>query len=384
MKLLVLGASHSEYHLSKTLRELGHTVVHLAQGEAAFCDKEVNRISEDYSDIQKVKQNVETGGFGRVVPGANDFASRTASHINGTLGQTDDSIAQWEAIHLKDGLRTMQLKLNLPSLMSQKINLLGGSDGSLNFPVFIKATNLTGGKGVRRASSGQELESISTQLLARYPRSEFIIQESFSGPLYSVTGLVIEGVFVPVLWFQEFTTEGNYWIKNAVSVNPETDSLAPFFLDLESQLSSICAYLGLAGGIMHCQFTFHKGRSVIFDLARRIPGDMLVRSIELALGPVWFKILVSGVLFDRLELPSPPRHNGGILRHCLTGRVGRIAGGYPQPDYPGDLIEHFALISEGSAILDLAQKVAIDFVALDPMTAKQSQSVAELAQRLEY
>ena len=135
---------------------------------------------------------------------------------------------------------------------------------------------------------------------------------------------------------------------------------------------------------MHCQFTLHKGRSVIFDLTRRIPGDMLVRSIELALGPVWFKILVSGVLFDRLEIPSPPRHHGGILRHCLTGRVGRRTGSYPKPEYPGDLIEHFSVIPEGSSIIDLSQKVAIDFVSLDPMTAHQSQSIAEMAQRLEY
>ena len=111
---------------------------------------------------------------------------------------------------------------------------------------------------------------------------------------------------------------------------------------------------------------------------------MLVRAIELALGPTWFNYLVSGVLFQEVELPTPPRHNGGILRHCLTGQVGSLVVHNPSVNYPGNLLEHFALMAKGSEILDVAQKVAIDFVELDTFTAREPQSIAALAQRLEY
>jgi hypothetical protein len=254
----------------------------------------------------------------------------------------------------------------------------------LEFPVMIKATNLTGGKGVSLVSSQQELERQVSDLFTQYPRSEFILQEPFGGPLYSVTGLVVGGAFVPLIWFREFTMGGNYWIKSAVSLDPNLESDPKIFFDIEQQLNVICDYLELTGGIIHCQFTFEKERSVIFDLTRRIPGDMLVRVIELALGTHWFKILVAGVLFEPLASLNIPRHKGGLLRHCLTGKVGRVVKGNSGLTYPGKLLEHFMLVDEGSAILESSQKIAIDFVQLDPNVASEHQNVAVLAQRLEY
>jgi hypothetical protein len=384
MKILVLGASHSEFHLSQTIRELGHEVVHLARGEMAFCDRLASRIPEDYSDSEKVQDIAEAGGFDRVVSGANDFASKTASQTNIFLGKNDDSSSQWEAINLKDGLNALQLKLGLPSLVALKIEKKHDFEWPLEFPVMIKATNLTGGKGVSLVSSQQELERQVSDLFAQYPSSEFMLQEPFGGPLYSVTGLVVEGAFVPLIWFREFAMDGAYWIKSAVSLDPSLESDPKIFFDIEQQLSEICRYLDLAGGIIHCQFTFEKGRSVIFDLTRRIPGDMLVRVIELALGAPWFKILVAGVLFEPISNVNPPGHKGGLLRHCLTGKVGRIVNFNSRLTYPGRLLEHFTLVDEGSAILEPSHKIAIDFVQLDLNVASAHQSVAALAQRLEY
>jgi biotin carboxylase len=384
MKLLLLGATHSEFHISQTLRELGHVVVHLARGDKAFCDQFASRISEDYADFEKVLQIAKAEGFDRVVSGANDFASRTSSQVNRLLRQLDDSPSQWEAINLKDGLRRLQIKLGIPSLVSQKFTSLSNLHWQLDFPAVIKATNLTGGKGVSIVSSHKDLEQSLSSLLEQYPRSNFIIQESFNGPLYSVTGLVVDGGFVPLVWFQEFTLEGAFWIKNAISLASDDSSTRTFFRDIEDQLSSICASLGLAGGVLHCQFTIHKGQSVIFDLARRIPGDMLVRVIELSLGSNWFKTFVSGLLFENLPSLTPPGHTGGVLRHCLTGRIGHIVSGDLEMDYPGHRLEHYMLLGEGSAILDLAQKVGIDFVQLNLDTNRATESTAALAQRMEY
>jgi hypothetical protein len=331
-----------------------------------------------------VKDIAEAGGFDRVVAGANDFASKTASRTNVFLGKDDDLPSQWEAINLKDGLRALQLTLRLPTLFSLKIDEMRNFEWPLGFPVMIKATNLTGGKGVGLVSSQQELDSRVSDLFARYPSSEFILQEPFGGPLYSVTGLVVGGAFLPLIWFREFAMGGSYWIKSAVSLHPNLESDPKIFFDIEQQLSEICRFLGLAGGIIHCQFTFEKGRSVIFDLTRRIPGDMLVRVIELALGTHWFKILVAGALFEPLGSLNPPGHEGGILRHCLTGKVGRKVKGDSEFTYPGKLLEHFKLVDEGSVILESSQKISIDFVQLDPNVASGHQSVALLAQRLEY
>jgi hypothetical protein len=355
----------------------------LAKGNNHYCDNLGERINLDYSDHDSVLQAVVSKKIDRVVAGANDFASLTATKVNTALGLLDDNLKQWNQINLKDHFAKMIHDIDLPrvqtySLVDCDLNLFDS-----RYPLILKAHNLTGGKGVKKIYSRGELDYYIDKFRKTYNVSSFVLQEFVQGPIFSVTGSVSNTVFTPSLFFEEYINPGEYWIKGAktLALGPETKELMS---SAQIQIQSICEYLGLLGGIVHAQFFIVNGEAVLFDVTRRIPGDMLIHAVKLARGPKAFTNLVDNYLFSHDTYDVNEEYSDTVLRNCQTGEPGTTVSSATPSGFSQELLDFYPGLNDNEVIKDKSTKVAIEFFKWENGDLFSASDLDFLSNRVEY
>ena len=318
-RLLVVGASHAEIPLIRAGQGLGHWVSTVgSDAEALGAKASDSHFKVDFSDADAVLRVFDEGKFHGVVSGCNDFAAFTAARVSEARGLANcDSNVATRLIHHKDAFRKVasELKLNSPEhFVVSNVKEAKKISQQIKFPVIVKPTDLTGGKGVNLVQDPSALGTAVEAALSRSRVKNVVVESFVAGSLRSALFIVIGGKTHLVVSADEFMYLNPFLVASAVSnigEAPETQ------LGLAEQIGLVVSALALTDGLMHVQYIWSGSDFTILEICRRPPGDLYLLLAEFASGYNISEKIVLLALGESITPPSPDLKVKPVFRLCL-------------------------------------------------------------------
>ena len=318
-RLLVVGASHAEIPLIRAGQGLGHWVSTVgSDAEALGAKASDSHFKVDFSDADAVLRVFDEGKFHGVVSGCNDFAAFTAARVSEARGLANcDSNVATRLIHHKDAFRKVasELKLNSPEhFVVSNVKEAKKISQQIKFPVIVKPTDLTGGKGVNLVQDPPALGTAVEAALSRSRIKNVVVESFVAGSLRSALFIVIGGKTHLVVSADEFMYLNPFLVASAVSnigEAPETQ------LGLAEQIGLVVSALALTDGLMHVQYIWSGSDFTILEICRRPPGDLYLLLAEFASGYNISEKIVLLALGESITPPSPDLKVKPVFRLCL-------------------------------------------------------------------
>jgi len=383
-KVLVLGCSHAEVPVVRALqsREVFVGVAGSDSNGLAFLVADTAHLA-DYSDHREIRGIVESNEYETVIAGCNDFAAFTRTHLGDLfVGQEFDTVEQTEVIHHKDRFRTLCVEYSIPSPRAQVVDgksPIHDQVSDLAWPLIVKPTDLTGGKGMGVCTTHSELDLAVHEALGTSRRDSVVVEEFVDGQLRSACYWLTDGRPRLLVHADEFMFRNPYLVSAALSPSlASSENLNA----LTKTIWSLCRIIGLSDGLLHVQYIANGDAFAILEVCRRPPGDLFIQ-LPTALGDKSISdLIVDHALGIRPQLPSGDIWTQPTLRLCLmTSRNGQIESWGLSQQFHGYVSEMTPLRSMRTEVSNyMVEKLGIAFAsspdrqelvgfALNPMLA---------------
>ena len=281
-KVLVLNGSFCEIPLIECAHKLGYYVI--TTGNAphlvghTYADE---YIPADYSNKEEILALVKKNGIRHVISCANDFGVITAAYVAEKMGwQGHDTFQNAKLLHLKDQFKEYLAKKGIPSPTSIVFSDAASAKKYLDtaeYPVIVKATDLTGGKGIMKATCAQE-GYLAVDNAYKMSRSEHIVIEPFLTGTQQTFVAFLQGKRVV-----SYTGCNSYSPINPYLIQSETlpaEQLADVAEELCRTVEFIAKDLDLADGIFAFQLIRNGKRFYIIEMMRRPFGNQFLQLVE--------------------------------------------------------------------------------------------------------
>lgn len=368
-KVLVLGCSHAEVPIVQALQDRGAYVGVLGAdpGGLALTRADAGHVA-DYSNHQAVRPIVEEHQYESVVAGCNDFAAFTRAHLGVALVKSSlDSISQTEVVHHKDKFRELCIAEGVPTPRAVTAPDSGQFE-QLRFPVIVKPTDLSGGKGMSVCLSPSEIDGAVTEARRRSRRTSIVIEEFLDGQLRSASYWLIEGVPHLVTHADEFMYLNPYLVSAAISPSSAANEM---LTSVQVAIENLCRAVGLREGLVHVQYIATGTSFSILEICRRPPGDLYIKLPTLFGDTSLSDLIASQALGLHIRLPAKPTEIRPTLRLCLMApRNGETAFWQISAPFRAITEDLFPLMPTQVVISDhLTQKLGIAFASSPDQSA---------------
>ncbi len=363
-KILILGGSHRDIPLIKASQELGYFVLTLGDRDYYLGhDYSDKAYKINFNDLDAVKEIIEKEQITYLVPGSGEDSYlntvKLAKELN--IGNFD-KIEVAYLLHNKWKFKKFCLENDISTPNGKFYNKNEGIEGVV-FPIVIKPTNLSGGRGVEVVNSKKDfLESLEE---AQKVSDEIFLEEFIDGRLiaYSIflKNQKIEYGFVG----EDITYLNKYLITSAFPCKVKEKTFEKMKYDIE-KLSKL---LELVDGMFHLQILIKDDIPYIIDITRRIPGDLYPYLIEYCDGVEYSKAVVKAYTSGSIsnEFKNKFKKQKLVIRHCVMPNKNGIYKKLIIDDKLKDkIIYRLDLVDEGFIVKDYLQtQVAIVFIHID-------------------
>ena len=293
-KVLVLNGSFCEVPLIEAAKRLGYYVITTGNmPELIGHSYSDEYIKADYSDKETILQLVKDMKIDHIISCANDFGVLTAAYVAEKMGwQGHDSYEVAKTLHLKDKFKEYTYKKGIPSPISVAFSEKGEAIAyakDANYPIIVKATDLTGGKGILKAQSFDEA-TLAIDNAFDSSRSKRIVIEPF------ITG--VQQTFVSFLCDKKvvsYTGCNSYSPINPYLIQSETlpaEELSDISEPLIAIIEDIAEELDLANGVFAFQLIRNGKDFHIIEMMRRPFGNEFLQLVEDNTDYPWHKAQV--------------------------------------------------------------------------------------------
>lgn len=319
-RMLFLGGSHAEIPMIEAAKELGYYVITSGNQKDgmghAYADE---YIACDYSDREAVLTLASMQHVDAVCAGCNDFAALSAAYVCEKLGLAGhDSYETSLRLHHKDQYRKLAEQLNIVSpraAKSESLEEMLDACQQMNFPVIVKPVDLTGGKGILRCETIDEIPR-AYESAATMTRENYVIVEEFvMGTNHGFSAYIQEGKVTFYFADNEQYYHNPYLVSGASTPGdiPET-AIRQLCTDCER----MAAELNLVDGILHIQLILREdGEPVIIEICRRAPGDLYIELVQRSTGLDYPRYIVAAEAGLKMSLPEYHVADGYYVRHCV-------------------------------------------------------------------
>ena len=162
-KILILNGSFCEKPIIEKAKEMGYYVVTTGNAPELIGHQSADEyIPCDYSDKEAILELVKDNEIEGIVSCANDFGVLTASYVAEQMGwKGHDTYEHALMMHHKDKFKQYCFEHDIPSPHSYIFTDVESAleySKACEYPVIVKANDLTGGKGIKRADTPAEAE----------------------------------------------------------------------------------------------------------------------------------------------------------------------------------------------------------------------------------
>lgn len=365
--VLITGGSHAEIPLIEALHRLGFCVLSTGMN----VDGPGHRLSDkyipaDYSDKESVLELVKEHKVSGIVSGCNDFAYFSTSYACQQIGLAGhDDIGIAEQIHHKNKFRSVLKECNLPFPCFQSCSTIEDIDKAkavLSLPVYVKPTDLTGGKGISVCYDWNQVYNQFNIARSVTRRTTILIEEMISGANHGVSVLLQKQKVCFSFFDNEEYYLNPYLVSGAYTPSDLTENVKG---EIIRQIEVLADNLKLCDGLFHCQcIVSHDGTPYMIDPCRRAPGDLYIKLVSYATGIDYAMAIVKselGLSFD--DEMHYQKMNRNIARECImTDRNGVVSDILIDEEYDRHIIDRLQWGKPGDIIDDyLKYKAGIVF-----------------------
>lgn len=363
-KILLLGGSHRDIPLIKASQELGYYVITLGDRDYylghQYSDKSYKI---NFNDLEKVKKIALEEQIDYLLPGCGEESYLNTVQLSHELNIGNfDTLETAKLIHNKWKFKDFCLKNSIST--PKGIFYKDQNDlKNLQFPIVVKPTNLSGGRGVEIVNDTNELQKSLTS--AQKFSNEIFLEEFIDGKLIAYSIFIKNQKIIYGFVGEDKTYLNPYLIASAYPTDIEDVVLNKLKEDIEK----LARLLYLVDGMFHLQILIKDQKPYIIDVTRRIPGDLYPYLIEYCDDVEYSKAVVNayttGIITN--EFDSKFKKQSFVIRHCvMPSSNGIYKEIHIDESLRNNIIYTFDLMGKGSIVTDfLHTQLAIIFIKLD-------------------
>lgn len=369
-KLLILNGSISEIPLIDKAKELGYYVI--TSGNAPSLEGHSHSdeyIPADYSDKEAILKIVEENNIDRIVSCANDFGVITASYVAEKLGIAGhDSYETAVLLHQKDLFKDFIQKLGIRTPVSTPFSDMESAAEFIktaDYPIIVKATDLTGGKGIMRADNEAEALKAIDNAFERSRVKHIVIEPFIEGNQQTIHTFIKDKKVVSSVSNDAFSPINPYLIQAELFPAKNIEDIQD---ELVSFIEKICRELNLVDGMLTLQYIVRDGKPYVIELMRRALGNQYLTVAGVMNGFPWDEALIraeTGMPLDCLESTAPKAKYAG--HHGIMASKNGVIKSYTiDPEIEKHIFKKIEMVASGGRINDyMNERIAYIYYAYD-------------------
>ncbi|MBR3149649.1 MAG: ATP-grasp domain-containing protein [Eubacterium sp.] len=326
-------------------------------------------IKADYSDKETILKIVKENNIDRVVSCANDFGVITASYVCEKLGiPGHDTYENALLLHQKDLFKGFIQSLDIPTPVSvsfDDINAAFSYVETAEYPIIVKATDLTGGKGILKAENREEAVFAIKNAFDRSRVKHIVIEPFIVGAQQALVTFIKDKKVLCSVSNDSFSPKNPYLIQSELF---PARGIEKYQSELYSYIERICEELDLVDGMLTVQYIVSDGKPYIIELMRRALGNQYLTVADVISGFPWEEALVraeTGMDLSQLEFSKPVSKYAG--HHGIMADKNGVINGYAIPkSIEEHVFKKIDMLKPGESIDDcLNERVAYIFYKYD-------------------
>lgn len=369
-KLLILNGSFSEIPLIEEAKRLGYRVTTTGNDPSLIGHPYADEyIAADYSDKERILDLVREHDIDRIVSCANDFGVITASYVAEEMGWPGhDTYENAVLLHQKDAFKAFiqELGIRCPASVPFADEQAAFKYAeSAEYPIIVKAVDLTGGKGIMRADDPGQAKAAIRNAFDRSRSKHIVIEPFIEGIQQSIDAFVIGGKVVASVSNDTYSPINPYLIQSETLPAKGIEGIQE---ELHGLIEQICAELDLVDGMFTLQYIVRDGKPYVIEMMRRALGNQFLTVAGAVSGFPWEEALIraeTGMDLSSLEWGEPLApfvgHHG-----VMAEREGVVEACEIDPVVESHLFKRIDILQPGDELTDhLNQRMAYLYYAYD-------------------
>ncbi len=369
-KLLILNGSHSEITIIQAAQQLGFYVVTTGNNPSLIGHSYADEyICADYSDEKEILEIVQKNNIDCIVACANDFGVLTASFVAEEMGwQGHDSYENASLLHNKDQFKTFIQDIGIRCPVSIAFSDYEKALWHLHdveYPIIVKAVDLTGGKGIMRADDYEAAVIAVDNAFSKSRSKKIVIEPFIEGIQQSIVTFLHNGKVIASVSNDVYSPINPYLIQSETLPAMGIEAIQN---ELHGFIQKIALQLGLVDGMFTMQYIVKDGKPFVIEAMRRCLGNQYLTVAHASTGFPWEEALVraeTGMELSNLQIGEPRAKYVG--HHGIMAKSNGTLRSY---SIDSDLAEHIfkkiEIINEGEKITDfLNERIAYIYYEYD-------------------
>ncbi|MDX4058506.1 ATP-grasp domain-containing protein [Aliarcobacter skirrowii] len=368
-KILILGGSHRDIPLIKASQDLGYFVITLGDKDYYLGHNYSNKAYKiNFNDLNMVKKIIDDENIDYILPGSGEESYLNTVKLAHELNIGNFDIPEVaNLIHNKWKFKEFCLKNDI-STPNGKFYTNIDDLTDLAFPIVVKPTNLSGGRGVEIVNSKEEL--INSLKEAKKVTNEIFLEEFIEGKLIAYSIFLKNQKIIYGFIGEDKTYLNKYLITSAFPCEVKEETLQKMKYDIEK----IAKLLNLVDGMFHLQIMIKDYIPYIIDVTRRIPGDLYPYLIEYCDGVEYSKAVVKAYTNGVIDNEFDKKFNKQkfIIRHCVMPNAnGLYKNIIIDSSIKDKILYRFDILNENTIIKNYFQtQLSIIFIELKSIDYK--------------
>ncbi len=361
-KILILGGSHRDIPLIKASQELGYFVITLGDRDYYLGHRYAdNYYKVNFNDLTAIKKIIKNQKIDYILPGCGEESYLNVVQIAQELGIGNfDTLETAKLVHNKWKFKEFCLENSISTPNGFYYTNNSRLD-NLEFPIVVKPTNLSGGRGVEVVYNLKDLKI--SLLKAKEFSDEIFLEEFIDGELIAYSIFLKNQKIIYGFTGKDDTYKNKYLITSAYPIQLEEEVLNK----LQSDIEKLAELLSLVDGMFHLQIIIKEKTPYIIDVTRRIPGDFYPNLIEYCDKIEYSKAVVKAYIGKELkdELIITKKQEF-VIRHCImSDKNGVFKEIHIDDTLRKNIIFRFDLIKKNTKVESfLTVQIAIIFIKL--------------------
>lgn len=295
-KVLVLNGSFCELPIIEECHRQGFYVITTGNMPELMGHQYADEfICVDYSDYDEILRIVKEKNISHILTNANDFGCITAAYVDEQMGWNNhDTFNNAKLLHHKDLFKKYIQEKGYPTPISKvftdKNEAIDYVYHDTAFPIIVKANDLTGGKGILKASSCEEAVAAINNAFQKSRSKHILIEPFITGEQQTFVSFLHQKKVIATSSCDSYSYTNPYLIQAETLPAKDIDDIQN---QLVSIIEEIATDLNLADGIFAFQYIRNGKKFQIIEMMRRPFGNQFLKLVELNSGFPWHRAQVT-------------------------------------------------------------------------------------------